>query len=69
MARERLKREWTTIDNKIQIIPGKDALKKIREMIKKRYNSPCSNLDIIRQITSDEISDDIKTALAKIYGA
>lgn len=66
-ARLRLKKEWTTLENKIKIVPGKKALKSVRDLLKTKYGTSCSNKEIIKHFSVDEIPEDIIDALRTIY--
>lgn len=66
-AKARLENEWTTLESKLQIVPGKKVLKKVREMLKYHFNLTCSNRDIIKHFTIEEVPDDIVSATNIIY--
>jgi predicted ATP-dependent endonuclease of OLD family len=62
-AREQVEQAWLTLEGKIAILPGKEALRKIREWMKAEYNASCSDDRIIRYFKEDEIDPEIQDVI------
>lgn len=58
-ARKFINDNWTTLENKIKFICGKEAIKKINKWIKEKYKQSCSTFKIIRCFEPEEIDKEI----------
>lgn len=66
-AREYMRKNWITLENKIALVPGKDCLSKIRKWIQEKYHVSCSNQKIIKEIDEQEISQEILDVFELLY--
>ena len=58
-AREYVERHWTSMNEKIRIVPGKEVLRRIRDHMKNKYKASCTDDAIIRNILPEEVDDEI----------
>lgn len=66
-ARLRIQKGWTTLENKLEIVPGKKVLTSIRDLLRIQYGTSCSNKEIVNQFRMEEIHQNIIDALRTIY--
>ena len=62
-ARIFMSENWTSLDNKIKLVPGKDALKRVMELMKANYKVSSSFTSIIKSFKPEEIDAEIKSVL------
>ncbi len=59
MAGKIMKEKWTSLDNKLALISGKEAISRINEWLLNNYNKSCSLTKIINKIKKEEIDTEI----------
>ena len=59
IAREYVEQHWTTMSEKIRIVPGKEVLRRIRDHMKNKYKASCTDDVIIKNILPEEIDNEI----------
>lgn len=59
LAREIIDTRWTSIENKLSLISGKEAISKVNDWIKECYNKSCSTDKIIKNIKKEEVDKEI----------
>ena len=65
-ARKFMIENWTSLDNKLKLVPGKDALKRIMELLKEKYKISSSITSIIKAFRPDEIDSEIKEEIENL---
>lgn len=63
-ARNFMKAHWTSLQNKLDIISGKEMIKKTNEWVRRRYGKSCSLSKIISNMKAEEVDVEIKETLA-----
>lgn len=66
IARKHMDENWTSFENKIKMVPGKDALSKINQWLKDDYNKSFSIANIIKNFKPEEVTPELKSVLNKI---
>lgn len=67
-ARKIMQEKWTTLENKIAMVSGKELIKKINSWLKEKYNINSSMDKIIKEIRIDEIPNEIIEVIGVIAG-
>ena len=62
-VRDYMDQHWTTISERIRIVPGKEVLRRIREHMKTKYNASCTDDVIVRNILPGEVDNQLKKAI------
>lgn len=65
-ARKYVELKWTTLDEKISLVSGKDLLGEINNLLQTEYGVSCSLTKIIKNIKNDEISGEVKDVIASL---
>lgn len=65
-AREYVSSKWTSLEARIDIIPGKDALRAINGWIRQEYNVSCSMKSIFSVMKPDDIDAEIIAVLGQL---
>lgn len=65
-ARDYVNKRWTTIDEKINILPGKDLLRATNTWIKNNYNISCSMKRIFNAMKPKDIDKEIVEILKQL---
>lgn len=54
---------WGSVETRLSIVPGKDVLQKLREVIQQRWQVNLTDIRIIDEFRPDEIADDLRDLL------
>lgn len=65
-ARIIVESRWTTLENKISIVSGKELLSRINLWIKEEFGETCSLTRILRSIKEEEIDPEIKQVIESL---
>ena len=65
-ARQIIASKWNNWDDLIQIIPGKEILRKVKEKVQLTHNVSFGDLELASEMTPDDIDDEIKSVLSEI---
>ncbi|MEL7597268.1 MAG: hypothetical protein AAGU01_03595, partial [Clostridiaceae bacterium] len=57
---------WTTLENKISIVSGKELLSRINLWVSEEYGEACSLSRILKNIKEEEIDDEIKKVIINL---
>lgn len=63
MARKFITENWTTLDNKLRLVCGKKAVKKVNQWLKSDYNVHCSITEILNNMLPKEVDPEIVTVI------
>lgn len=66
LARVFLDQKWETLEGKISIVYGKQALAAVRRNIQTKWKVSFSDVRLIEEMTVDEIDQEIKDIIARI---
>lgn len=61
-----LDKEWETLDGKLSIVVGKEALKAIRRRVQELWKVSFSNIRLAEAMAADEIDPEIKAIIARL---
>jgi predicted ATP-dependent endonuclease of OLD family len=59
-ARVLVNSKWTTLEEKLKLVNGKDAMARTNEWMKSIYGKSCSESKILKVLKSDEIANELK---------
>lgn len=65
-TRSFLTKKWETLDGKLSIVVGKEALKAIRRRVQELWKVSFSNIRIVEVMTDDEVAPEIKEIIARL---
>ena len=65
-ARKYLNEQWTTLENRMSLISGKDLIKTIKEVAFRHFNIKLRNEDFINAMTVSNISSELLFALRSL---
>lgn len=66
MTRLFLTDSWKTLEGKLSVVLGKEALKAIRRRVQEVWNVSFSNLHLVEAMTVDEIDPEINGIIARL---
>ena len=58
--------KWENLEGRLEIVPGKDVLKDVREHLSARYSISLTDFRIIDEFREDEIPEDLARLLAEL---
>jgi DNA polymerase II small subunit/DNA polymerase delta subunit B len=58
--------DWSKLDERIKIIPGKDFLSKLNELLQEKYGISISKASIIKNFKKEDVPSEIKDLINKI---
>ena len=58
--------KWENLEGRLEIVPGKDVLKDVREHLSARYSISLTDFRIIDEFREDEIPGDLARLLAEL---
>ncbi|KNY27941.1 ATP-dependent nuclease [Pseudobacteroides cellulosolvens] len=65
-ARQYIDSKWTNLQNKINLVSGKEMISKTNAFIKEKYNKSCSVHKILQAITLEELDEEVKDVIRQI---
>jgi hypothetical protein len=65
-TRSFLTKKWETLDGKLSIVVGKEALKAIRRRVQELWKVSFSNIRIVEVMADDEVAPEIKEIIARL---
>lgn len=65
-ARSIVNSKWTTLEEKLSIVPGKEFISRISRWSKKNYNVSINRFALAKEVTIEEINDEIKKTVIAI---
>lgn len=65
-ARPFLNEKWKTLEGKLSIVLGKDALKAIRLKIQEKWKVSFNNIRLVEAMTAEEIDPEVKEIIKKL---
>ncbi|WP_323397444.1 ATP-dependent nuclease [Acetobacterium wieringae] len=66
MAREYMAKNWTSLENKIKMVPGKEVLSRIRQWLQDEYKKSISTDKIIKNFKPEEIDDELRMVIERL---
>jgi hypothetical protein len=60
---QELEEAWRDLNQRIKIVPGKETLRRLREIIQNKYGVNLTDVQIIDEFNENEIPRDLKTLI------
>ena len=58
--------KWSRLETRMEIVPGKDVLRRLRDVIQTKYSVNLTDNKLIDEIHISEVPDDLKNLLTKL---